>query len=73
MAEKIVSKLIWEYEVVPIVALTDLQEDLNSKGEDRWELVQVMTHPEYPLGYAIFKKQEIRPNYPAVSVGYMGR
>jgi hypothetical protein len=73
VAEKIVSKLVWEYEVVPLTSLVDLQEDLNSKGEDGWELVQVITHPEYPLGFAIFTKQEIRPNHPPITVGYMGR
>ena len=73
MAKKIVSKLVWKYEVVPITDLRGLQEDLNSWGKDGWELVQVVTHVEYPLGFAVFKKQEIRSDYPPVSVSHMGR
>jgi hypothetical protein len=72
VAEKMASKLVWKYEVVPITDLRGLQEDLSSWGEDGWELVQVITHVEYPLGFAIFTKQEGTP-LPPVSVSYMGR
>lgn len=70
MAEKTVGKLIWKYEVVPITDLRGLQEDLSSWGEDGWELVQVITHTEYPLGFAVFKRHETVPAYEMFSIGY---
>lgn len=51
------TKIVWEYEVVALTHLSDTQEVLNHLGGDGWELVQVMTHSEYPLGYAILKRR----------------
>ena len=54
---KIRTKTVWRYKVVVLTDLSDTQEALNHLGGDGWELVQVMTHSEYPLGWAILKQR----------------